>query len=63
MDRRGDTMIYVSLGSFKEPLAYVYYYYYYYYIKYSEICEWPRAVRHTFAPRREQGSLSLGHSV
>jgi hypothetical protein len=24
-------MIYVSLGSFKEPLAYVYYYYYYYY--------------------------------
>jgi hypothetical protein len=32
MDRRGDNgtvMIYVSLGSFKEPLAYVYYYYYY----------------------------------
>jgi hypothetical protein len=24
-------MIYVSLGSFKEPLTYVYYYYYYYY--------------------------------
>jgi hypothetical protein len=24
-------MIYVSLGSFKEPLAYIYYYYYYYY--------------------------------
>ena len=24
-------MIYVSLGFFKEPLAYVYYYYYYYY--------------------------------
>jgi hypothetical protein len=26
----GTVMIYVSLGSFKEPLAYVYYYYYYY---------------------------------
>ena len=25
----GKVMIYVSLGSFKEPLAYVYYYYYY----------------------------------
>jgi hypothetical protein len=24
-------MIYVSLGYFKEPLAYVYYYYYFYY--------------------------------
>jgi hypothetical protein len=27
----GTVMIYVSLGSFKEPLTYVYYYYYYCY--------------------------------
>jgi hypothetical protein len=27
----GTAMIYVSLGFFKEPLAFIYYYYYYYY--------------------------------
>ena len=30
-------MIYVSLGSFKEPLACIYYYYYYYYVQHSNL--------------------------
>jgi hypothetical protein len=32
----GIAMIYVSLGSFKEPLAFIYYYYYYYYYYYVQ---------------------------